>query len=43
MLRSFRPSPAMVVAMIAPVAAMSGTGWALVKNSVGTKSSRKAP
>ena len=35
--RSFRPSPAMVVAVIALVAAMSGTGWALVRNSVGTK------
>jgi hypothetical protein len=34
--RSFRPSPAMVVAVIALIVAMSGTSWALVRNSVGT-------
>ena len=39
--RSFRPSPAMVVAVIALVAAMSGTSWALVRNSVGTKQLKK--
>ena len=39
--RSFRPSPAMVLAMIALVAAMSGTSWALVRNSVGTKQLKK--
>jgi hypothetical protein len=34
--RSLRPSPALVVALVALVVAMTGTAWAVAQNSVGT-------
>ena len=46
MFKQLRPTPAMIVAVIALVAALGGTSYAAVsmaKNSVGTKQIRRAP
>jgi hypothetical protein len=39
--RPHRPSPAILVAVIALVLAMTGVGWAVSRNSVGTKQIKK--
>ncbi len=39
--RTFRPSPALIISIIALIAALGGTAWAVSKNSVGNKQLKK--